>query len=271
MSGVIEHYNGDGKVYLLSDGKKVYTDIAARFVRSERPVAEIIASPYSAKIVKNILESGHLAATEFDYLIFGIEGYSRVCEVQLVRKRIASYLIKSGTIELGGRRAFSMVAPKEIYDATVDTAIDGIPVTLSGRDIMSIISQWYDQNLEKGIAETYLRYLKPQATEFKAIAGMNIHSLIDWFKIRMCNRAQDEIRDLATKMYHLAKQAYPDIFEHAGPNCKVLGYCPEGQYQCKQMKGIVPTKEEVINNFKKYKEYYNTHTHDTNKSDNTEL
>lgn len=250
---VQEHYVGDGKVYLLSDGKKVYTDIAARFVRSERPVAEIIDSPYSPKIVRNILESGHLAATEFDFLIFGVEGYSRVTEIQLVRKRLASYLIKSGRQELNGKRTFSMVAPKEIYNATAPVKIRNYEMNLSASEIMDIIRQWYDHNLNKGIKEEDLRYLKPQGTEFKAIIGMNIHALRDWLKIRMCHRAQAEIRDLATKMHFLAKEAYPDLMRGAGPNCVELGYCPEGKYQCEEMKGKIPTKEEMIHGYQEYK------------------
>ena len=106
-----EKYTGNGKVVLLAGGGKIYTDIAARFVRSERSLEEIVASPYSRQIVRNILESGHRAALEFDFFLFGVEGYSRVTETQLVRKRLASYLIKSGRAELGGKRRFSVVYP----------------------------------------------------------------------------------------------------------------------------------------------------------------
>ena len=102
-----EKYTGNGKVVLLAGGGKIYTDIAARFVRSERSLEEIVASPYSRQIVRNILESGHRAALEFDFFLFGVEGYSRVTETQLVRKRLASYLIKSGRAELGGKRGLS--------------------------------------------------------------------------------------------------------------------------------------------------------------------
>ena len=84
---------GDGHVVLIAGGGRVYTDIAARFTRSERSLDEIIASDYNRGLVRSIVEKGHLAATEFDYFIFGVEGYSRVTEVQLVRKRVASYLI----------------------------------------------------------------------------------------------------------------------------------------------------------------------------------
>lgn len=102
---------GDGKVFLLAGGGKIYADIAARFARSERAVVEIVNSPYSPEIVGNLISSNHLAALEFDNFLFGVEGYSRVCEAQLIRKRHASYLVKSGRAELGGKREFNVVLP----------------------------------------------------------------------------------------------------------------------------------------------------------------
>ena len=102
---------GEGKVSLISGGGKIYTDIAARFCRSEKSMENIIASEYDAKLVKRIVESGHKAATEFDFFIFGVEGYARVTETQLVRKRLASYLIKSGRADKKGKRSFDVVLP----------------------------------------------------------------------------------------------------------------------------------------------------------------
>ena len=177
-----ESYVGDGKVYLLAGGGKVFTDIAARFVHGERSVEEICDSPYSAKIVKNILSSGHLAATEFDWFVFGIEGYSRVTEAQLIRKRHASYLIKSGRVEHGGKGTYSVVYPKApqhglpLEDFVADTTLtDGRSVTLSGQDLAYITKQWYEQAVAAGYKEEDARYWKPQATEFKAIIGMNCY------------------------------------------------------------------------------------------------
>ena len=118
---------GDGKVVLLAGGGKIFTDIAAKFVGSERSLEEIIASEYDKKLVKRILDSGHLAATEFDYFIFGVEGYSRVTEVQLVRKRIASYLLKSGRVNKKGKRSFDMVLPKNIQGFSTNFEV---PVSL---------------------------------------------------------------------------------------------------------------------------------------------
>jgi len=239
----------DGNVVLIAGGGKCYTDIAARFCYSERKLDEILASDYDQQLVKNIVNSGHLAAAEFDYYIFGIEGYARVTEIQLVRKRLASYLIKSGRKELSGERQFDVVLPESIMDLSVSIPIQGadiyrdkncmIPTGLSDQYytkvdtglILNILEAWYNEGVDQSIAEEDLRYMKPQATAFRAIIGMNAHSLLDWFKIRACMNAQTEIRDLAIKIMEICIDADPVLFKDAGPSCKGLGYCPENSRQ----------------------------------------
>ena len=230
---------GEGKVVLIAGGGRVYTDVAARFTRSERGLAEIIASPYNEKLVRAIVDKGHLAATEFDYFLFGVEGYSRVTEVQLVRKRMANYLIKSGRVDKGGKRSFDVVLPEGVLQhSAACTLPDGTRLTVSGRDLLALTEQWYNEGVEAGLHEEDLRYLKPQATEFKALIGMNAHALLDWFKIRCCKNAQAEIRDMAWKMLRLCKEAAPDLFRDAGPSCVALGYCPENDFQHKDCRVI---------------------------------
>ena len=234
---------GQGKVSLLAGGGRCFTDIAARFCHSERSVDDICDTPYSAAIVKGILSSGHLAATEFDYYVFAIEGYSRVTEVQLVRKRLASYLIKSGRAELNGKRKFSVVLPKNVIEFKY--------MSSSGREysteaLLFEQKRLYEAMVDAGISEEDARYIKPQATEFKAIIGMNAHALIDWFAIRCCQNAQHEIRDLANKMLAECRKVSPDLFASAGANCIRLGYCPENERQNSKCKGHVPTKNDAL-------------------------
>lgn len=244
---LIETFTGSGKVILLAGGGKIYTDIAARFVRSERELEDIAASPYSRQIVRNILDSNHRAALEFDYFLFGVDGYSRVTEAQLVRKRIASYLVKSGRAELGGKRAFKVVYPEEAANFSTEIELpDGQHIELSGSQLAEITRQWYEAGVQAGLPEESLRYLKPQATVFKAIIGMNAHALLDWFAIRCCKNAQAEIRDLAYKMLGLCRKAAPDLFENAGPNCLQLGYCPENDLQNPGCRGKIMTKKRAL-------------------------
>ncbi len=223
---------GNGNVALIAGGGKVYTDVAARFTRTEKSLTEIIASPYNESLVTSIVDKGHLAATEFDYFLFGVEGYSRVTEVQLVRKRMANYLIKSGRVDKHGKRSYDVVLPEAVMDCRADCRLpDGSRVSLSTSELLDILEDWYDAGVEQGYKEEELRYMKPQATEFKALVGMNAHALLDWFKIRCCMNAQTEIRDLAMKMLKLCKEAAPALFAEAGPSCVSLGYCPENDFQ----------------------------------------
>ena len=60
---------------------------------------------------------------------------------------------------------------------------------------------------------------------------MNARELRHFFKLRCCNRAQWEIRELAKAML---KEVYPvskALFANAGPAC-CAGTCPEGKMTC---------------------------------------
>ncbi|MFW6047549.1 MAG: FAD-dependent thymidylate synthase [Candidatus Woesearchaeota archaeon] len=262
---------GKGKVHLIAGGGKCYTDIAARFVGSERSVDDIIGSSYNKKIVENIVSSGHEACTEFDYFIFGVEGYARVTEVQLVRKRLASYMIKSGRVEKKGKRSFDVVLPDDIMyfvvndyqmkptDIMVDDQLlstllpnaKDITIDFDSFDLLYMLEAWYNEGIDQGIKEEDLRYMKPQATEFKGIIGMNAHALKDWFKIRCCKNAQTGIRDMANKMLKICKNTLPDLFIDAGANCISLKYCPENKRQNSKCKGNIITHDEVKRLIKK--------------------
>lgn len=239
---------GEGKVQLIAGGGKTYTDVAARFIRSEKTLDEILALPEDIELVRKIVNSGHKSIVEFDYFIFGIEGYARVTEVQLVRKRLASYAIKTGRADKNGKRSFDIVLPSSITGFTIPYKIGNYTIFIDARKLIEITEAWYSEGIRLGYKEEDLRYMKQQGTEFKAIIGMNAHALNDWFQIRCCRNAQTEIRDLAMKMLSLCKQASPELFIHSGPNCQVLGYCPENEFQnkwCKEIAKIV-TKDKAL-------------------------
>ena len=272
---------GDGKVFLIAGGGKTYCDMAAKFCRTEKDVEEIIASPQSKKLISDLIASKHVAALEFDDFIFGIQGYARVTEVQMVRKRIASYLIKSGRVEENGKRRMDVVIPDSIKtfhakhvlnpeklivkftnpngiaevklndcfplmkQQFAQTSNPTIIYDYDYSDILSLIDSWYTEGVIQHIPEEDLRYMKPQATEFKAAVKIDAANLRNWARIRMCNRAQFEIRDLVTKMVSLARNAAPELMEGVGPSCVCDGYCSERE-QCEQLKGKVPTRDQVL-------------------------
>ena len=272
---------GNGEVFLIAGGGKTYSDMAAKFCRTEKDVEDIIASPQSKAIIRHLITSGHNAALEFDTFIFGVQGFARVTEVQLVRKRHASYMIKSGREDENGKRNMDVVIPDSIIDFRANSIINPENVLLKFNselgyteiklndlfpmikqqfaqrdnpsvvynydymDIIKLIDSWYTEGVSLKIPEEDLRYMKPQATEFKAAILMNAAALRDWAKIRMCKRAQTEIRDLCTKMINLAKEAAPALMAGVGPNCAVYGYCSESE-QHKDCVGKIPQKSQVM-------------------------
>ena len=83
---------------------------------------------------------------------------------------------------------------------------------------------------------------------------MNARELLHFLSLRLCERSQWEIRELAERMLKEVKEIAPILFEKAGPRCEELGYCPEGELTC----GRYPLqfcrgnkkereKEEIIN------------------------
>ena len=78
------------------------------------------------------------------------------------------------------------------------------------------------------------RFVLPNACTTKMICTMNARSLLNFFSHRCCNRAQWEIRELATQMLQEVKAVAPHLFEKAGPPC-LRGACPEGKMSCGQM------------------------------------
>ena len=286
---VNETFVGSGEVYLIAGGGKTFSDVAAKFCKGEKDIESIIGSAQSKKIIKDLIESGHKASLEFDEFIFGIDGYSRVCEIQLVRKRHASYNISSGRDDRHGKRHFDVVIPQSItgFDNNIilnpekislkfanpngianvklndcfplmkqqfgQTENPAVIYNYNYKDILNLIESWYETGVSLNLPEEDLRYLKPQATRFKAAVKMNAAGLRDWARIRMCFRAQTEIRDLCTKMINLAKSVSPEIMEGVGPACACDGYCSETE-QCEQLKGIVPTKKQVLSYVKEHME-----------------
>lgn len=266
MANILE-CGKDMKVWMIGAmPRESFTDIAAAVTRSEKDMEDIISMDYDESLVKVIVGRGHLAATEFDYFIFAVEGVGRPTEIQLVRKRLASYLIKSGRTNKKGKRSFDVVRPSSLNDfyAPVKIPVEKILVndmdnlgTLIGfdakleidlgfDDLVEMTEQYYNCGVKQGLPEEDLRYAKQQGTEWKGLIAMNGHALLDWFKIRCCANAQFEIRTLANKMLVLCKEHSPALFEKAGASCKVLGYCPENGGQNTNCRGAVMTHTEVL-------------------------
>ncbi|HOV80260.1 MAG TPA: FAD-dependent thymidylate synthase [Bacillota bacterium] len=184
--------------------------------------------------LKRLTEAGHLSPVEHASFTFGIEGVSRSLLAQITRHRIASFSVKSQ------RYVSEAGVSKEdgVFGYIIPPRIEAL-----GREYVEIfksqmiqIQKWYDFWVEKlgsggESAHEDARFVLPNAAETKMLVTMNARELLHFFSLRCCNRAQWEIRTLATEMLRLVRAVAPVIFGEAGPGC-LRGPCPEGKMSC---------------------------------------
>lgn len=199
--------------------------VAARLCYSPVGVDDLmneLSNESVEKLVRFVIKSGHLSTTEHINFTFAIEGVSRALTHQLVRHRIASYNQQSQRY-VKFKDKFEYILPPSIEkDEDSRKKFEGM---------ISNIHGLYKELLASGIEAEDARYILPNASETKIIVTMDGRELLHFFTVRCCNRAQWEIRELATKMLKLVKKAAPLVFEKAGPNC-LRGSCQEGKFKC---------------------------------------
>ena len=209
------------------------------------------AAEKAEKFVGMLETMGHESPVEHVTFTFGIAGVSRSLLAQITRHRIASFSVQSQRYVR--KNQFTYVTPPAIaadeaaaalYHQTMEQTVQAYNA-LADR----LQATYYPQFLAEGCTEKAARskaekkaiedarYVLPNACETKMMVTMNVRSLRHFFQLRCCNRAQWEIRDLATQMLKLCCEAAPALFRHAGPAC-CQGGCPEGKMTCGQMAAV---------------------------------
>ena len=199
----------------------------------------------SADFVRMLARMGHESPTEHASFTFAIEGVSRSLLAQITRHRIASFSVQSQRyVRLD---QFEYVTPPAVEEdpeglAAFEQAMAEeaehyrrIAAVLKEGHIRQLVAQGMDEEKAAKKAEKMAiedaRFVLPNACTTKMIVTMNARSLQNFFHHRCCNRAQWEIREVATEMLRLVKQISPTLFRNCGPGC-VSGPCPEGKMCC---------------------------------------
>ena len=184
---------------------------------------EKISDEQAAALVRKLVSMGHFSTLEHVTFTFAIEGVSRVLTHQLVRHRIASY---------------SQQSQRYVKEHNFETIM---PPSIAA--LMQKLQDTYNKFTETGIPAEDARYVLPNAAETKIVCTFNARSLLNFFSLRCCMRAQWEIRALAEAMLAECKRVAPVIFENAGPTCVSEGICREGAMSCGRLAAILKAKE----------------------------
>lgn len=242
------NYTKDGEMTIAQAGKLCYSPVGVDEIKEKLDDESV------GKYVSMLAKMGHMSPLEHVSFTFAIEGVSRVLTHQLVRHRIASYSQQSQRyVKL---ESFEYIIPPEIEANEVAKKIFVEAMEHDKEAYLKIVDELYKKHyqemLDKGYSEKKAasqaekisiedaRYVFPNACETKIVMTMNARTLLHFFAVRTCNRAQWEIREMAIEMLKLVKGIYPALFQKAGPGC-VYGECPEGPMTCGE---IVKVREK---------------------------
>lgn len=189
----------------------------------------------AAAFVEMLSEIGHESPIEHASFTFGIEGVSRSLLAQITRHRMASFSVKSQRYVREG--SFGYVTPPEIaadheakrlYDeimAEDQRKYDRLAEILKEKHIKTFMAEGKDEKTATRLAEKKAiedaRFVLPNSCETQMVMTMNARSLKNFFRIRCCNRAQWEIRDIADQMLALVSAVAPELFKNAGTRLRL--------------------------------------------------
>jgi len=167
------------------------------------------------------LKTGHASPLEQVVFWFGISGVSRSLSHQFVRHRIGiSFEQQSQRYVRYREDRLEYIRPKTWDSAGLGGEYDRL---------MGEITRVYRQALDAGIPAEDARFVLPNATPTNFQVMVNFTELLHIADLRLCWRAQWEIRRMVALMRREIVKAVPELGGQLQPKCgeRRMGYCDE--------------------------------------------
>lgn len=188
------------------------------------------------KFLDKVLSSGHTSIAEHINFTFAIDGISRACSHQLVRHRHCTFSQQSQ------RYVEIKESQSELYDL-----VHGFPTDEKIAKMKELASKYfvdsddgnyygyvyclwqYASRIECGEKPEDARSILPNAMKTNLVMTCNLRELIHICNLRLCTRAQKEIRELVKRMRDELVEVEPFLDKYLQPKCEQLGFCTEHQ------------------------------------------
>ena len=170
------------------------------------------------KLISRVVSSGHYSTIEHIQVSFAISNISRACSHQLVRHRHMSFSQKSQRY-VKEKGQFDYLTPNTIEkDEELNKKFD---------EFMAKVSEFYLELTEAGIPAEDARAVLPNAASTSMVASLNLREMIHLANLRLCTRAQTEIRILVKRMCDELVKEEPWLKDYLVPKCERFGFCDE--------------------------------------------
>lgn len=167
------------------------------------------------RLIQRVYQAGHLSILEHVGFTFAIAGISRVASHQLVRHRLASFAQQSQRYT---RVSSSWVTPPSLNaDPELKREYE---------EVIEAAHRYYEKYQER-LPKEDIRFVLPQAQTTNLVMTMNLRELISAASLRLCTRAQWEIRELFERIKGEVARVESFLAQFLTPKCEQLGYCPE--------------------------------------------
>lgn len=182
------------------------------------------------------LASGHLSGSRHLYMVFEIKNVPRSAVDQLVRHtqgfvtnvQSLRYCNKDGKVSLYAapeiEKDIYLTQSLHNYEAQAQAYYDYFQSNLKNNG--------YTNEQANEIARTVI----PIGVATECNIAVNIECLIHLANVRLCARAELPIRTIVKEMVRQVVEVEPRYKPFLVPNCKKLGYCPEGNKECLRYK-----------------------------------
>lgn len=145
---------------------------------------------------------GHLAALRFAYATVTVTDISVAAQNQLVRSKHLDFMVQSKRYVNADKGDFNFIVPHNLSSEQ--------ELTMNRHWKISI--ETYNNLIKDGVKKEDARAILPANTSTKMNITGNLQAWNDMFKLRLNSHAQAEIREVATKIYILLAENFPQIF-----------------------------------------------------------
>ena len=198
-------------------------------------------------LVKKVIDSSHTSICEHVYFTFLIEGVSRALLAQLTRHRTGIVFsvmsqryveIKENIDEIQNFRAF----PVSKRDEAIEVCSKYFVNVNENNCYGYTEALWeYLNAINKGAKPEDARMFLPNATKTNITMSINLRELMHVSSLRLCSRAQLEIRQLFQVIKLVVQEQDERLASLLVPSCEVHGFCAE--HQCC---GRKPRLEDIV-------------------------
>jgi len=214
---------------------KPYQDMTVEILQAtENPAAQVgialaitmksdpnhIPNPMSETLGGNIIKCRHTSLFEHVHYTFLIQNVSRSFLAQITRQRTAHPT--SGSQHYQNYEDYPLMVRDDMMGDLPRLALE------------SSVSLYKDL-VDDGYPKEEARQVLPNACAVNYLWTIDARNLMFFLMERCCNRNVTEMRIFAQRVLSLAKDHFPEVFNHVGPQC-FMDQCEQHRLnmQCKE-------------------------------------